>query len=78
MTESSTPYMPAARVTVLGPQPGHPPFRIVEVDGEFVGRAMSMTDVLLIASEAGITIHDLDDLEAVHWVGGGKYVWALP
>lgn len=67
--------MSSARITVLGVQPGNPPFRIVEVDGEFVGRATSMTDVLLIAAEAGITIHDLDDLEVVRWVSGGKFTW---
>ncbi|MFD5412966.1 hypothetical protein ACFV4Q_30470 [Streptomyces nojiriensis] len=75
MTEGSTPHMSSARITVLGVQPGNPPFRIVEVDGEFVGRATSMTDVLLIAAEAGITIHDLDDLEVVRWVSGGKFTW---
>ncbi|MFG2975586.1 hypothetical protein ACGFYY_21735 [Streptomyces sp. NPDC048331] len=75
MTEGSTPHMSPARITVRGVQPGNPPFRIVEVDGEFVGRATSMTDVLLIAAEAGITIHDLDDLDVVHWVSGGKFTW---
>ncbi|MBM9623797.1 hypothetical protein [Streptomyces zhihengii] len=75
MTEGFPPHVPAARITVLDVQPGNPPFRIVEVDGEFVGRAMSMTDVLLVASEAGIPIHDLDDLDEVRWVGGNKYAW---
>lgn len=75
MTEGSTPHISPARITVLGVQPGNPPFRIVEVDGEFVGRAMSMTDVLLVAAEVGIPIHDLDDLEVVRWVGGGKFTW---
>ncbi|MFI8388953.1 hypothetical protein [Streptomyces sp. NPDC085540] len=78
MTEGSTPHISSARITVLGVQPGTPPFRIVEVDGEFVGRATSMTDVLLIAAEAGITIHDLDDLEVVRWVSGGKFTWTIP
>ncbi|MEU9031288.1 hypothetical protein AB0D46_28005 [Streptomyces sp. NPDC048383] len=75
MTESSTPHISAARVTVLAVQPGNPPFRLVEVDGEFIGRATSMTDVLLVAAEAGVTVHDLDDPEDVHWVGGGKFTW---
>ncbi|MGG8406861.1 hypothetical protein ACM614_09705 [Streptomyces sp. 12297] len=75
MTEGSAPHISPARITVLGVQPGHPPFRIVEVDGEFVGRATSMTDVLLIAAEMGIPIHDLDDLDVVRWVGGGKFSW---
>ncbi|MFD3869294.1 hypothetical protein [Streptomyces sp. NPDC058623] len=75
MTESSTPHISAARVTVLAVQPGNPPFRLVEVDGEFIGRATSMTDVLLVAAEAGVTVHDLDDPEDVRWVGGGKFTW---
>ncbi|OKK22008.1 hypothetical protein AMK16_01860 [Streptomyces sp. CB00455] len=77
MTESSSPYLSSARVTVLGVQPGHPPFRIVEIDGEMVGAATSMTDVLLISAASGVSIHDLDDPEAVRWVGGGKFTWAL-
>ncbi|MEU3725963.1 hypothetical protein [Streptomyces sp. NPDC031705] len=77
MTEGLTPHLSPARITVLGIQPGTPPFRIVELDGEIVGRATSMTDVLLVAAEAGITIHDLDDLDEVRWVGGGKFTWAL-
>nr|WSX47799.1 hypothetical protein OG409_01805 [Streptomyces sp. NBC_00974] len=75
MTEGSTPHLSPARITVHGVQPGSPPFRIVEVDGEYVGRAMSMTDVLLLAAQAGILIHDLDDLDEVKWVSGGKYTW---
>ncbi|NXY99820.1 hypothetical protein HYE82_36735 [Streptomyces sp. BR123] len=78
MTESSSPYMSSPRVTVLAVQPGDPPFRIVEVDGEVVGTATSMTDVILIASEAGVSIHDLDDLDTVRWVGGGKFTWQEP
>ncbi|MEU9007322.1 hypothetical protein ACFWBI_01230 [Streptomyces sp. NPDC059982] len=75
MTESASPYLAPARVTVLGVQHGDQPFRIVEIDGEFVGTARSMTDVLLIATAAGITVHDLDDPDEVHWVGGGKFHW---
>ncbi|MEU8776971.1 hypothetical protein [Streptomyces sp. NPDC048606] len=75
MTEGLTPHLSPARITVLGVQPGNPPFRIVEVDGEFVGRAMSMTDVLLVAADMGIQIKDLDDLDEVQWVGGGKFTW---
>ncbi|MFJ9646190.1 hypothetical protein ACWEPM_29125 [Streptomyces sp. NPDC004244] len=75
MTESASPYISSPRVTVLTVQPGDPPFRIVEVDGEVVGTATSMTDVILIAAEAGVSIHDLDDLDTVRWVGGGKFTW---
>ncbi|MFB7462878.1 hypothetical protein [Streptomyces sp. NPDC056224] len=75
MTESASPYISSARVTVLAVQPGAPPFRIVEIDGEVVGTARSMTDVVLTAAAAGITIHDLDNPGEVRWVGGGKYHW---
>lgn len=76
MTESASPYISRARVTVLGLQPGDPPFRIVEIDGEVVSTARSMMDVLLTAAAAGITIHDLDDPGEIRWVGGGKYHWS--
>ncbi|MEV7520336.1 hypothetical protein [Streptomyces sp. NPDC091371] len=75
MTESSIPYISPARVRVRGVLPGDPPFRIVEIDGEVVGTARFMTDVLLLASAAGIVIHDLDDPDEVRWVGGGKFHW---
>ncbi|MFD8982624.1 hypothetical protein [Streptomyces sp. NPDC059564] len=75
MTEGTSPYMSPARVTVLGLHSGDPPFRIVEVDGEFVSTATSMTDVILTAAAVGVTIHDLDDPDEVRWVGGGKYHW---
>lgn len=60
---------------MLGVQPGDPPFRIVEIDGEVVGEATSVTDVLLAAAAVGIKVHDLDDPSAVRWVGGGKFTW---
>ncbi|MEV6957386.1 hypothetical protein [Streptomyces sp. NPDC051183] len=78
MTEGAIPYTAPARVTVLRLYDGDPPFRIVEVDGEVVGMATCMTDVLLTASGAGITIHDLDDPAEVRWVGGGKFHWRMP
>ncbi|MCX5063459.1 hypothetical protein OG895_40115 [Streptomyces sp. NBC_00201] len=77
MTESASPYISTPRITVLGVQPGNPPFRIVEIDGEVVGEATSMTDVLFAAAAAGITVHDLDDPSVVRWVGGGKFTWRL-
>ncbi|MFB0631947.1 hypothetical protein [Streptomyces sp. AB3(2024)] len=77
MTEGTIPYISPARVTVLGVQPGDPPFRIVEIDGEVFSTARSMTDVLLSAAAAGFTIHDLDDPGEVRWVGGGKFHWSL-
>lgn len=76
MTEGASPYLSLARIVVLGVLPGAPPFRIVEIDGEVASTARSMTDVLLTAAAAGITIHDLDDPGEVRWVGGGKFHWA--
>jgi hypothetical protein len=60
---------------VLGVQPGTPPFRIMEIDGEVVGEAKAITDVLKTAAAYGITVHDLDDPEVVRWVGGDKLTW---
>ncbi|UFQ19754.1 MULTISPECIES: hypothetical protein [Streptomyces] len=72
---SDYPYTARPRITVLGVQPGSPPFRIVEIDGEVVGTAKTVTDVLDAASMAGITVHDLDDPDTVRWVGGDKFTW---
>ncbi|MFE9911092.1 hypothetical protein [Streptomyces clavifer] len=75
MTDRAHPGPTHPRLTVLPVQPGDPPFRILEVDGEMVGRVTSMTDVLYAAQAAGITVHDLDDPDAVRWVGGDKLTW---
>jgi hypothetical protein len=75
MTEIASPYISHPRVIVLGVQPGTPPFRIVEIDGQVVGEAKAMTDVLQTAAAYGITVHDLDDPEQVRWVGGDKFTW---
>lgn len=64
------------RIVVLGVQPGTPPFRIVEIDGQVVGEAKTITDVLVAASAYGIAVHDLDDPEVVRWVGGDKFTWS--
>ncbi|MFF9817329.1 hypothetical protein [Streptomyces sp. NPDC014006] len=77
MTEVASPYISQPRITVLGVQPGTPPFRIVEIDGQVVGEATSMIGVLEAAAAYGITVHDLDDPDVVRWVGGGKFTWAL-
>ncbi|MFJ8751572.1 hypothetical protein ACIREO_19925 [Streptomyces sp. NPDC102441] len=73
MTRS--PRTPAPRITVLPVQPGDPPFRIVEIDGEVIGSATGMTDVLIAAAAADIPVHDLEDPATVRWVGGGKLSW---
>ncbi|ANP51150.1 hypothetical protein J2Z21_003121 [Streptomyces griseochromogenes] len=80
MTEQSAPYISHPRVMVLGlcpGKPGEPPFRILEIDGQVVGSATSITDVLEAAASHGITIHDLDDPDMVRFVGGDKYTWTL-
>ncbi|WP_128374631.1 hypothetical protein [Streptomyces cavernae] len=73
MTESL--HIGNPRIMVLGVQPGTPPFRVVEIDGEVVGEALAITDVLVAAAAAGITVHDLDDPDVVCWVGGDKFTW---
>ncbi|MBA2810797.1 hypothetical protein ACH40E_28955 [Streptomyces acidicola] len=75
MTEIASPRVPHPRILVLGVQPGTPPFRIVEIDGQVVGEATAITDVLAAASAAGIRVHDLDDPDVVRWVGGDKFTW---
>ncbi|MDW8806453.1 hypothetical protein P1P68_17070 [Streptomyces scabiei] len=75
MTESASPYISHPRVMVLGVQPGTPPFRIVEIDGQVVGEARTLTDVLQTAAAHGVVVHDLDDPDQVRWVGGDKLTW---
>ena len=75
MTEIASPHISHPRIMVLGVQPGTPPFRIMEIDGEVVAAAKAITDVLEIAAAYGITVHDLDDPEVVRWVGGDKLTW---
>lgn len=79
MTEQAAPYMSHPRILVHGVmpgKPGRPPFRIVEIDGQVVGEARAVTDVLEAAAAYGITVHDLDDPDQVRWVGGDKFTWA--
>ncbi|MCN9242184.1 hypothetical protein NGF19_15525 [Streptomyces sp. RY43-2] len=75
MTESASPHISHPRVMVLGVQPAKPPFRIVEIDGEMVAKARSLAEVLEVAAECGITIHDADDPDVVRWVGGDSLTW---
>ncbi|MER6410010.1 hypothetical protein ABT383_09410 [Streptomyces humidus] len=75
MSEIASLRVSRPRITVLGVQPGPEPFRIVEVDGNMVGEAKDVTDVLEIAAAHGITVHDLDDPDTVRWVGGNRYTW---
>ncbi|MCW5249755.1 MULTISPECIES: hypothetical protein [unclassified Streptomyces] len=75
MTEIASPHINSPRILVLGVQPGTPPFRIVEIDGEVVGEARTVIDVLEAAAAFGIRVHDLDDPAVVRWVGGDKFTW---
>ncbi|MFF7330141.1 hypothetical protein ACIQU5_28435 [Streptomyces sp. NPDC090306] len=75
MTEIASPHLAGPRILVLGVQPGTPPFRIVEIDGEVVGEATTVVDVLVAAAARGLTVHDLDDPDVVRWVGGDKFTW---
>lgn len=80
MTEIASPRMGSPRIMVLGVMPGRqgtPPFRIVEIDGEVVAEARTVIDVLEVAADYGITVHDLDDPDVVRWVGGDKFTWRL-
>jgi len=75
MTEIASLRISNPRILVLGVQPATPPFRIVEIDGQVVGEARTITDVLEAAAAFGITVHDLDDPDVVRWVGGDKFTW---
>ncbi|MFE0515129.1 hypothetical protein [Streptomyces sp. NPDC058964] len=78
MTEIACPRVSRPRILVLGVmtgRPGTPPFRIMEIDGEVVGEAHAITDVLETAAAYGITVHDLDDPDVIRWVGGDKFTW---
>ncbi|ANJ10804.1 hypothetical protein LZP81_13195 [Streptomyces parvulus] len=77
MTEIDSPHIGTPRILVLRVQPGTPPFRIVEIDGQVVGAARAVTDVLEAAAAFGITVHDLDDPDVVRWVGGDKFTWTV-
>jgi hypothetical protein len=79
MTEIASPHITSPRILVLGVmrgRQGRPPFRIMEIDGQVVGAARAVTDVLETAAAYGIIVHDLDDPEVVRWVGGDKFTWA--
>jgi hypothetical protein len=75
MTETGSPRISKPLMTVLGVQPGDPPFRVVQIGGQTVGVAHSLFDVLGIARRNGLEHLDLDDPAAVRWVGGDKFVW---
>ncbi|MFH8366492.1 hypothetical protein [Streptomyces sp. NPDC018031] len=75
MTGSEGLRVTSPRMTVSAVQPGEPPFRLVELGGELVGKAYSLADVIDIAHRAGLGKVDFDDPDDVRWVGGDKYTW---
>lgn len=75
MTESESPRVHLPPIVVLGVQPDNPPFRLVEVAGEVIGKAHSVLDVIEIARTIGMEDADLDDPDVVRWVGGDKFTW---
>lgn len=64
------------RIVVRGVVAADPPYRVVEIDGQVVGTARDLIDVLKIAHQSGIAHVDVDDPASVRWVGGGKYHWS--
>ncbi|MFI0820489.1 hypothetical protein ACH4TX_31010 [Streptomyces sp. NPDC021098] len=75
MTESESPRVTRPTMVVLGVQHGNPPYRLVEVAGELVGKAHSVLDIIEIARQLGLEDIDLDDPDVVRWVGGDKFTW---
>ncbi|MEU1800596.1 hypothetical protein [Streptomyces sp. NPDC019937] len=75
MTESESPRVTRPTMVVLGVQEGEPPYRLVEVAGELVGKAHSVLDIIGLARQLGIEDIDLDDPDVVRWVGGDKFTW---
>jgi hypothetical protein len=63
-------------IVVLPVTPGDPPFRLIEINGNVVGMARDLPDLIALASREGLTHVDLDDPAQVRWVGGGRYKWA--
>ncbi|MGP3998610.1 hypothetical protein [Streptomyces sp. 8N706] len=63
-------------VIVRGPEPGDPPFRVVQIGGTTVGKAHSIADVIAFARHAGVEHPDLEDPAVVRWVNGDMYTWS--
>ncbi|MEU7552862.1 hypothetical protein AB0B01_10940 [Streptomyces sp. NPDC044571] len=66
-----------SRVVVSPVYPGSPPFRIVQVRGDVLGRAHDVIDVVRLLISIGIAHPDLDDPAVIRWEGGDKYTWAV-
>ncbi|GAB2615562.1 hypothetical protein GCM10027168_55100 [Streptomyces capparidis] len=68
-------YRERAPILVRAPTPDDPPFRLVEIKGEVVGKAFGIADLIEFARRAGLEHVDFDDPEMVTWVGGDQYRW---
>jgi hypothetical protein len=76
MTEYLDPHV-AEPAVVVGPvNRADPPFRVVQIKGEIVGKAYGLVDVIEFARRAGLEDLDYDDPAVVSWVGGDTYTWA--
>jgi hypothetical protein len=72
MTGRESPRVP---IVVSGVQHGEPPLRTVLVNGEPVGEAFSIVDVIEFALHSGLEHVDLDDPSVIRWMGGDKFTW---
>jgi hypothetical protein len=54
MTAGEVLHITSPPIVVLGVQPGDPPFRVVQIDGELAGEAASVVNVLEMAHGAGL------------------------
>jgi hypothetical protein len=75
MTEGFSSEVFHPSITIYGVSDDQPPFRLVEIGGELVGKAFSVLDVLEYAYSYGLKQIDLNDPAMVRWVGGGQYTW---
>ncbi|WP_052434327.1 hypothetical protein [Streptacidiphilus melanogenes] len=52
-----------------------PPYRRVDILGEYVGKAYGIGDVSEFCRRAGLDELDLDAERMVDWIGGGSDMW---
>lgn len=52
-----------------------PPYRRVDILGEYVGKAYRLEDVAEFCRRAGLDELDLDAEDTVEWIGDGSDVW---
>jgi hypothetical protein len=73
MTEGVYPGSPP--IVVRAVTPDVPPFRLVEIKGNLVGKAYDIVDVIEFARRAGLEDVDLDDPAVVRWIRGDQFTW---